>query len=88
MINIDDILESAIKQDASDLHLICGIKPTFRIRRQLLSYDGCEVLTPEDMMDIYDYLIRGDVNKDQIFQSERKLDSSLTRLSSAPWTRI
>ena len=75
MVDIDNILQSAIEQDASDIHLIGGIKPIFRIRRKLISYEG-EELTSQDMMDIYDYLIRGDVNKDKIFQEERKLDSS------------
>ena len=36
MIDIDKILNQAIERDASDVHLICGIKPILRIRRDLL----------------------------------------------------
>lgn len=76
MINIDNILQNAIDRGASDIHLINGIKPIFRIKRQLLKYEKCEDLTPDDMTEIYDYLVRGDINKDKIFQTERKLDTS------------
>ena len=39
MIDIDKILETALKKDASDVHLICGIKPMLTIRRDLIEYD-------------------------------------------------
>ena len=35
-----------------------------------------EVLTPEDMNEIYDYLIRGNLDKDSVFRETRKLDTS------------
>lgn len=76
MINIDNILQIAIDKDASDIHLISGLKPMYRIRRRLLEYKECDILTPDNMVEIYDYLVRGDIDKDTIFQEERKLDSS------------
>lgn len=76
MVNVDDILKSAIEKDASDIHLICGIKPMLRIARELVPYDNCGILTEEDMADIYDYFIRGNVDKDTVFKETRKLDSS------------
>lgn len=75
MIDINKILSDAIEQGASDIHLISGIKPIFRIKKQLVEHNS-EELTPEDMNDIYDFLIRGDIDKDKTFQEERKLDSS------------
>ena len=33
MINIDKILDIAMEKDASDVHLISGIKPMLRIAR-------------------------------------------------------
>ena len=36
MIDIDKILRTAKEKDASDVHLISGIKPTLRIRRELV----------------------------------------------------
>ena len=76
MINIDKILASAIEQEASDIHLISGIKPMFRISRELIPYEPCDVLQPDDMVDLYDYFIRGNLDKDKIFKETRKLDSS------------
>lgn len=76
MKNIDNIISSAIKRGASDIHLISGIKPMFRIARELLPYEDCDELTPDDMIDLYDYFIRGNVDKDKIFKETRKLDSS------------
>ena len=76
MLDINQVLRSAIERDASDIHLISGIKPTFRVARELVPYEGCDVLTPEDMADIYDYFIRGNVDKDKVFKETRKLDSS------------
>ncbi len=76
MVNIDNILKTAISKDASDVHLISGIKPMLRIARNLIPYDECEELTQEDMLDIYDYFIRGNVDKDKVFKNTKKLDSS------------
>ena len=39
MINIDKVIREAIKRDASDIHLLCGIKPMLRIARDLVPYD-------------------------------------------------
>ena len=64
MINIDKVIREAIKRDASDIHLLCGIKPMLRIARDLVPYDEeCEDLSQEDMVDIYDYFIKGNVDK-------------------------
>ena len=76
MIDIDKILNQAIERDASDVHLICGIKPILRIRRDLLEVEGTEILTEEDMIDIYDYFVRGNLDKDKIYKETKKLDAS------------
>lgn len=76
MVNMDKILDYAIEQDASDIHLIVDNKPMFRIRRKLLSSDEMEVLTPDDMSEVYDYLVRGNLEKDEVFNTTRKLDTS------------
>lgn len=76
MVDIDKILRIAIEKDASDIHLIAGIKPYLRIRRDLVEIDGFEDLTEEDMFEIYDYFVRGNVDKDEVFKKEKKLDSS------------
>lgn len=77
MIQIEKILDYAIEKDASDIHFICGIKPMLRIIRDLVQVEDVEVLTAEDMNEIYDYLIRGNIDKDNVFQKTKKLDTFL-----------
>ncbi len=76
MIDIDKVLDTAKKKDASDVHLICGIKPMFRIRRDLIEYECPEPLNEDDMYEIYDYFVRGNLDKDKVFKETKKLDSS------------
>lgn len=74
--NMDKIFEQAIERDASDIHLIAGNKPMLRISRELTPIEEMDVLTPNDMNEIYDFLVRGNVDKDEIFNDTRKLDTS------------
>ena len=74
--DLDKVLDAAIDRDASDVHLICGNKPMLRISRDLLPIEEMDVLTPDDMNEMYDYLVRGNVDKDEVFNSTRKLDTS------------
>ena len=76
MIDIDKILDTALKKDASDVHLICGLKPMLRIRRDLIEYECPSVLTEDDMYEIYDYFVRGNVDRDRVFKETKKLDTS------------
>lgn len=76
MVNIDKILKTAIKQDISDIHLISGIKPTFRIIDKLVPYNEEAELTKEEMFEIYDYFIRGNLERDSDFKENKKLDLS------------
>ena len=71
--NLDTILDEAIKLDASDVHLICDNKPMLRISRDLVPVEGSEVLTPEDMSEIYDYLVKGNVEKDEVFNKPQRI---------------
>ena len=76
MIEIEKILDIAMKQDASDVHLISGLKPMLRITRDLKPVEEFEVLTEDDMYEIYDYFVRGNVDKDEEFKIYRRLDMS------------
>ena len=76
MIEIEKILDTAIEKNASDIHLISGIKPMIRVSRDLIPVDGMDIIAPEDMLDLYDYFVRGNVDKDELFKKNRKLDSS------------
>lgn len=76
MIQIEKILQSAIDKDASDVHLICGLKPNLRIARSLIP-EGDDVLTEEDMYEIYDYIVKGNIDKDNVFKETKKLDTAI-----------
>lgn len=76
MVQMDKILDTAMEQDASDVHLIAGLQPMLRIRRDLIPIDKMDILAEEDMNEIYDYLIRGNVEKDEVYRKTKKLDSS------------
>ena len=75
MINVNKILDEAIKKDASDIHFIVENKPMLRIARELVPAESGEVLTEENMNEIYDYLIKGNIEADKVFQETRKLDT-------------
>ncbi len=36
MLSLEDIIEEAIQRDASDIHIICGLKPVLRIKKSLI----------------------------------------------------
>ena len=76
MIAIEKILSFAKEKDASDIHLICGLKPMLRIMRELVPIDSMKELTEDDMLEVYDYFLKGNVEKDEIFHSTKKLDCS------------
>ena len=74
--NLDKILDEAMRLDASDVHLICDNKPMFRVARDLIPMEHSKILTPDDMSEIYDYLVKGNIDKDEVFNTTRKLDMS------------
>ena len=76
MIQIEDLIDIAIEKDASDIHLITGMKPMLRIIRKLEEIEDYEVLTEEDMYDIYDSIIKGNLDRDNLFKKTKKLDTS------------
>lgn len=76
MVDIDRILKNAIEKEASDIHLIAGIKPTLRVYRELETCEDFNVLSKEDMFEIYDYFIRGKLDKDKEFKETKRLDFS------------
>ena len=76
MVNVNKILEIAVERDASDVHLVCGRKPTLRISRELIELEEIEILQENDMYEIYDYFIRGNIDKDETYHEEKRLDIS------------
>ena len=77
MLLIESIIRDAIEKDASDIHLIKGLKPILRIRRSLVEISDLDALDEGDLYDIYDYSVRGNIEKDNMYKTQRKLDTSL-----------
>ena len=76
MIDMNRVLDMAIEKGASDVHLIFENKPMLRIARKLVEIEDMEVLSEDDMAEIYDYLVKGNIEEDELFQENRKLDTS------------
>ena len=76
MVDVNKILKTAKDKNASDVHLICGLKPILRIYRELIPIDELDILEEDDMYEIYDYFIRGNLDKDSVFKETKRLDTS------------
>ena len=76
MVQIEDLIDIAVEKNASDIHLMAGIRPMLRIIRKLEPIEKYEVMTEYDMYEVYDSLIRGNLDKDNIFKQTKKLDTS------------
>ena len=77
MVLIEQIIQTAIDQDASDIHLLYGLKPMLRISRALVPIEEIDYLDEDDLYDIYEYIVEGSVLKDQEYKEQRRLDCSL-----------
>ena len=75
MIDMNKVLDVAIAKDASDIHLVPGNKPMLRISRRLEPVEKTEELTEDDMMEIYDYLVKGNVEADEQYKEIFKYSS-------------
>ena len=76
MVDINRVLKYAKDFNASDVHLVPGRRPTVRISRELKEIEDEDVLTESDMYEIYDYFIRGNIDRDEIYSQTRQLDIS------------
>ena len=64
MINMNKVLDIAIKNDGSDVHLIPGSKPVMRVSRELQEIEEMDVLGETELYEVYDYFVRGNIDKD------------------------
>lgn len=76
MLNMNKVLDEAIEKDASDVHLIFGLKPILRIARELQESETSEELGEDELYEAYDYFVRGNIDKDAIYRETKKLDTS------------
>ena len=67
MINIDKIIAQAIEKDASDIHLMSGLKPMARVSRALIELEGTEII--KDKQEFY-YPYSGETFKISLFEKK------------------
>lgn len=77
MLLIERVIEEAVERDASDIHIMKGLKPILRIKRSLIELSDEPTIEEEELFNIYDYIFRGNVEKDDVYKKDRKLDTSL-----------
>lgn len=75
MVNVNNVLDLALELDASDIHFVEGNKPMLRIARKLVPVEDTRPLTENDMNDVYDYLLKGNLAADRIYQETKRVDA-------------
>ncbi len=73
---LDKLLDKAMQEDASDVHIVHGIKPSLRIKRELVELEDFDIVTPKDAEDIVNKLVNNDQRRLEMFHNQRKLDLS------------
>lgn len=73
MIDIDNILRIAIDRKASDVHLVRRLKPIIRVNRELIRLEEHDVLTDEDIYEIYEHFVNNS-ELDETFKKDKRLD--------------
>ena len=74
MIDIESILISAVDKGASDIHIIEGSKPIFRINRILTEEKEVPELTARDIENIFVFFTNGNLELREVFEREKRLD--------------
>lgn len=59
MVDINKIIEQAVRKDASDIHLMIESKPMYRIGNSLVNMEGATALKSEDMNNLYKSFAKG-----------------------------
>ena len=77
MILVERIIQEAIDRDASDIHLVNGLKPIFRVSRALTQMKDVNPMTESDLYEVYDYIIKGNMDRNEEYTKKRRLDTSL-----------
>lgn len=74
MINLDEILIEGINRGASDIHLKNDMKPIFRINRDLVEMSNCDVLTDNDLIEVFNIFSLYNEEVRRVFEKEKRLD--------------
>ena len=74
MIDIESVLISGVSKGASDVHIMEGSRPIFRINRILTEMKEVPELSERDVMDIYEFFTEGNEGLKKVFSEEKRLD--------------
>ncbi len=74
--DVNAILREAKERKASDVHFIPGIKPKLRVNRDLIELEQFDIISKDDILEVYDYFLKGNVDKDAYFREHKVLDTS------------
>lgn len=70
------ILEGAINCNASDIHLLNGKSPVYRVQKKLIEYKEIEPLNKYDLEGLMEYLVDDSLELVELFEANKKLDLS------------
>lgn len=65
MLDINKVIEQAVKKNATDIHFMSESKPMFRIGNSLVKMECGAALKIEDMNDMYKYFTKGNTVKNK-----------------------
>lgn len=74
MIDIESILIDGVSKGASDVHIMEGSRPIFRINRILTEMKEVPELSKRDVRDIYEFFTEGNEGLKKVFSEEKRLD--------------
>ena len=69
MLDINKVIEQAVKKNATDIHLMSESKPMFRIGNSLVKMECGAALKIDDMNDIYKYFTKGNTVKNKSYDT-------------------
>lgn len=75
------ILDEALKNKASDIHLCNGKPPIYRVERKLTESKTIDMLTKYDLEGLMEYLVDDSLELVELFEANKKLDLSYEYLT-------
>ena len=70
------ILDEALELEASDIHLVNGKPPVYRIEKKLIESKTIDLLNKYDLESLMEYLVDDSLELVELFETNKKLDLS------------
>ena len=74
MISLNNILKTGIARGASDIHLLNGKRPIFRINRDLVEMYDSDILEESDLIYAFEIFTKGNAGIIQTFNRDKRMD--------------